>query len=199
MKIENIRVEDLHPYERNPRKNDAAVGPVAESIRQFGFKVPIIIDRNNEIIAGHTRLKAAELLGLETVPCIRADDLSDEQVKAFRLADNKVAEFAEWDPELLDWELSDLKLEDIDMSVFGFDADELLEKKPEVVEQPDLAPHLPGSRVAVFSISAFGTDGECFVSLPLSEDEAEAFLDGLGTKYSAQEVAERIREAINDL
>lgn len=128
MNIENIRVEDLHPYERNPRKNDAAVGPVAESIRQFGFKVPIIVDRNNEIIAGHTRLKAAELLGLETVPCIRADDLTDEQVKAFRLADNKVAEFAEWDPELLDWELSDLALDNVDMTVFGF------EREPETVD-----------------------------------------------------------------
>ena len=121
MNIENIRLEDLHPYERNPRKNDAAVEPVAESIRQFGFRVPIIIDRNNEIIAGHTRLKAAELLGMTEVPCIRADDLTDEQVMAFRLADNRVAEFAEWDPKLLDWELSDLKLEDIDMSAFGFE------------------------------------------------------------------------------
>ena len=101
MNIENIRLEDLHPYERNPRKNDAAVEPVAESIRQFGFRVPIIIDRNNEIIAGHTRLKAAELLGMTEVPCIRADDLTDEQVMAFRLADNRVAEFAEWDPKLL--------------------------------------------------------------------------------------------------
>lgn len=91
MQIEEMRVADLIPYENNPRKNDEAVEAVAASIKEFGFKVPIIVDADNVIIAGHTRLKAAQLLGMETVPVIRADDLTDEQVKAFRLADNKTA------------------------------------------------------------------------------------------------------------
>lgn len=95
------KISDIRPYENNPRKNDEAVKYVAESIKQFGFKVPIVIDKDGIIVAGHTRYKAAKKLNLKEVPCIVADDLTDEQVKAFRLADNKVAEKAEWDFELL--------------------------------------------------------------------------------------------------
>ena len=125
MNIKEIKIEELKPYENNPRHNDAAVGPVANSIKEFGFKVPIIIDKNNVIIAGHTRLKAAKLLGLETVPCVLADDLTEEQAKAFRLADNKVSEFAEWDFDELEKELSELDAMelDFDMSDFGFDSE----------------------------------------------------------------------------
>ena len=119
MQIKEIDIKDIHPYEKNPRRNDDAVDKVAESIKQFGFKVPIVIDKDNIIVAGHTRYKAAQKLGLEAVPCIVADDLTDQQVKAFRLADNKVSEFAEWDMDLLDDELDDIF--DIDMSFFGFD------------------------------------------------------------------------------
>ncbi len=118
VEIEYIKTSDLVPYANNPRKNDEAVGYVAESIKQFGFKVPIVIDRNNVIIAGHTRLKASEMLGLSEVPCIRADDLTEDQVKAFRIADNKVSEFSTWDDELLNIELDDIE---IDMESFGFD------------------------------------------------------------------------------
>ena len=125
MNIKEIKIEELKPYENNPRHNEAAVGPVANSIKEFGFKAPIIIDKNNVIIAGHTRLKAAKLLGLETVPCVLADDLTEEQAKAFRLADNKVSEFAEWDFDELEKELSELDAMelDFDMSVFGFDSE----------------------------------------------------------------------------
>jgi len=118
MKIEEMKVGELIPYENNPRKNDAAVDAVAASIREFGFKVPIIVDKDGVIVAGHTRLKAAEKLGLKTVPVIRADDLTEEQVKAFRLADNKTGEIAEWDFEKLEEELR--ALDDIDMGQFGF-------------------------------------------------------------------------------
>jgi len=113
------RVDELIPYVNNPRHNDQAVDAVASSIKNFGFKVPIIVDAGNEIVAGHTRLKAAKKLGLEEVPVIIADDLDEGQVRAFRLADNKTAEFSEWDYEILMAEL-DL-LEDIDMEQFGFD------------------------------------------------------------------------------
>lgn len=119
--VQNIPVSELKEYENNPRKNDRAVSAVAESIKQFGFKVPIVIDSDKVIVAGHTRLKAARELGLETVPCIIADDLTPEQVKAFRLADNKTAELAEWDFETLETELAELS-EDFDMAAFGFDA-----------------------------------------------------------------------------
>lgn len=119
MQIIEMRTADLIPYENNPRKNENAVQYVANSIREFGFKVPIIVDRDNVIVAGHTRLKAAELLGLDVVPVIRADDLTEEQVNAFRLADNKTGEMAEWDQARLEKELSQI---DFDMSAFGFPA-----------------------------------------------------------------------------
>lgn len=119
MNIVEMAVNDLVPYENNPRKNDDAVEKVALSISAFGFKVPIVIDANNVIVTGHTRLKAAKKLGLKTVPCIKADDLTEEQIKAFRLADNKVSEFSEWDEEKLMKELE--ALGDIDMSLYGFE------------------------------------------------------------------------------
>ena len=118
MQIVEKKVTELKAYEKNPRKNDNAVGPVAESIKEFGFKVPIIIDKDNVIVAGHTRLKAAKKLGMKTVPCIVADDLTPEQIKAFRLADNKVSEFSEWDIDLLTSELKEI---DFDMDLFGFE------------------------------------------------------------------------------
>lgn len=119
MNIINLPITDLKPYEKNPRKNDNAVEGVANSIREFGFRNPIIVDSNNEIVAGHTRYKAAIELGMKDVPCIVADDLTEEQIKAFRLADNKVAEAAKWDFELLDAELEEIL--NIDMSDFGFE------------------------------------------------------------------------------
>jgi DNA modification methylase len=131
MEIVLKRLSDISPYENNPRKNDEAVKYVTESIKEFGFKVPIVIDRNNIIVAGHTRYKAAKKLNIKEVPCIVADDLTDEQVKAFRLADNKVAEKAEWDFELLESELDELF--DFDMTVFGFEEEEE-EQTPEVHE-----------------------------------------------------------------
>lgn len=119
MNIAYKNVNDLIPYINNPRDNDAAVDAVASSIKNFGFKVPIVVDSDNEIIAGHTRLKAAQKLGLQEVPTIVAEDLTENQVRAFRLADNKVSELAEWDQELLDNELQDIA--GIDMAEFGFD------------------------------------------------------------------------------
>lgn len=108
----------LTPYENNPRNNDEAVGPVANSISEFGFKVPIVATSDGEIINGHTRWKAAKKLKLKTVPVIIADDLTEEQVKAFRLADNKVAEIAQWDIELLLSEID--SVDNLDMTLFGF-------------------------------------------------------------------------------
>lgn len=121
--IHEISVKDIKPYKNNPRKNEQAVKKVAESIREFGFKNPIILDKNNEIVAGHTRFKAALELGIQTVPCIIADDLTEAQIKAFRLADNKTAEFAEWDLDLLSIELEELDKLDLNFSMadFGFE------------------------------------------------------------------------------
>lgn len=118
MNIIYKKLEELTPYDKNPRYNDEAVEFVANSIKEFGFKVPIVIDKDGTIVAGHTRYKASQKIGLKEVPCIIADDLNEEQIKAFRLADNKVSERASWDFDLLDEELDDL---DIDMEQFGFE------------------------------------------------------------------------------
>lgn len=120
MSIEYLNLNEIKPYENNPRNNDEAVKYVANSIKEFGFKVPIIIDQNNVIVAGHTRLKAAEKLNIEKVPCIRASDLSENQIKAFRIADNKVGEIATWDLDKLNIELENI---DLDMSDFNFTLD----------------------------------------------------------------------------
>ncbi|SPF40768.1 DNA methylase N-4/N-6 domain protein [Candidatus Desulfosporosinus infrequens] len=137
MKIHDIQIKNIKPYKQNPRDNSQAIKAVAESIKQFGFKVPIVLDINNEVVAGHTRLKAAIELGLDTVPCLIADDLSDAEIKAFRLADNKTAELAEWDEELLRSELEALSQLNLDFSMadFGFDLiGEAAEVKAEVEE-----------------------------------------------------------------
>ena len=102
------KTDDLIPYEKNPRMNDSAVTSLCESIKSYGFKVPIVIDKNNIIVCGHTRLKAAKMLAIDEVPCIVADDLTDEQIRAFRIADNKVSDLSIWDNKLLLEELCDL-------------------------------------------------------------------------------------------
>ncbi len=147
MQIEMIPINDVTEYATNPRRNEAAVGAVAESIKTFGFKVPIIIDRENVIVAGHTRVHAARRLGMTEVPAIRADDLTPEQVRAFRLADNKLHELSTWDMELLPLEIRGLREMDFDLEVLGFDADELgaLLAPPEVegLTDPDEVPEPP--------------------------------------------------------
>ena len=119
MEIIYKNIDELIPYENNPRLNDEAVEYVKNSIKEFGFKVPVVIDKDNVIIAGHTRIKASKELRIKDIPCIIADDLTEEQVKAFRLADNKVSEKSMWDYTKLDEELNNIL--DIDMSLFDFD------------------------------------------------------------------------------
>lgn len=117
MQVVEIGIDELVPYDANPRNNQSAVEYVANSIREFGFKVPIVVDGNNVIVAGHTRYLAAKQLGMESVPCIIASDLTPEQVKAFRIADNKTAEQSDWNMLKLSKEILDL---DFDLGDFGF-------------------------------------------------------------------------------
>ena len=120
MDIIEMPLSELKMYENNPRKNSEAVQYVMNSIREFGFKNPIIIDKDNVIVCGHTRYKAAMKLKMKKVPCIMADDLTDEQIQAFRLADNKTAEVAGWDFDKLEVELNDLDPAAFDLADFGF-------------------------------------------------------------------------------
>ena len=154
MEIIQMKIADVIPYERNPRINDSAVEAVAASIKEFGWRAPIVVDENHVIICGHTRLLAAKHLGLETVPVHVAKELTPEQVKAYRIADNKTGEIAEWDYDLLPLELADLQQADFDLSLLGFDADELdklLNGEDEVAEgmtDPDEVPEPPEEPVS---------------------------------------------------
>ena len=139
LNIQMICIDDLKPYENNPRINDGAVEYVAKSIQDFGFKVPIVIDKNNVVVCGHTRLKASKKIGLEKVPCIIADDLTDDQIKAYRIADNKVTEYSDWDFDLLEIELEEI---DYDMSEFGFDLEEEVEEEKKNLKDEFIVPPL---------------------------------------------------------
>lgn len=121
MEIQERKLSEIIPYENNPRHNAEAVDKVAASLQEFGWQQPIVVDTEGIIIAGHTRLRAAQKLGMETAPVIVAADLSEEQAKAYRLADNKTAEFSGWDFDLLNAEI--FSIDQIDMSQFGFDMD----------------------------------------------------------------------------
>ncbi len=157
MKIELRKLSDIKPYPQNPRVNDDAVDAVAASIREFGFKQPLVVDAEGVIIVGHTRWKAAQKLGLEKVPVHVAKDLTPAQIKAYRIADNQTNTLAEWDPELLPLELHDLEALNFDLSLLGFDEDDLnkwlggdvtegLCDPDEVPEPPDEATTQPGDR-----------------------------------------------------
>lgn len=183
MQIITKKLSDLRPYARNPRKNDQAVDAVANSIREFGFKVPIVIDKNGEIIAGHTRLKAAKKLKMKEIPCIVADDLTEEQIRAFRIADNKVGELADWDFEALNIELDEIT--DIDMEQFGFDLDIPGEEREVVEDDFDATP--PEEPVARFGqiyklgrhrlMCGDSTDPECVKKLMDGEKADLVFTD----------------------
>jgi site-specific DNA-methyltransferase (adenine-specific) len=138
LKVEEWKIEDVKPYGKNPRNNDDAVDATANSIKEFGWQQPIVVDKKGVIIVGHTRLKAAKKLKLHTVPVVVAESLSEEQAKAYRLADNKTGELADWDMGLLDDELN--AIDDIDMTDFGFDLGSLDDDKEVVDDEFDPEP-----------------------------------------------------------
>lgn len=139
MKVQNVSIDSIKPYENNPRDNDGGVDAVANSIKEFGWQQPIVVDKDSVIIVGHTRYKAANKLGMKEVPIVVADKLTPQQVKAYRLADNKTGELADWDTSLLDDELDDIL--DIDMSDFGFDLE--IPDDEEEVQEDDFDEEVP--------------------------------------------------------
>jgi len=152
MEVKNTPIESVIPYARNPRKNDEAAAKVAASLKEFGWQQPIVVDSDMVIIAGHTRLLAAQRLGMTEVPVAIADGLSPEQVKAYRLADNRVAQEAEWDNDLLALELADLKDFEYDLELTGFDDKELnalMSQGTEGLTDPDEVPEAPDDPVTV--------------------------------------------------
>ena len=139
--IEQIATAELIPYARNARTHSPAqVAGIAGSIREFGFNNPVLIDKDNGIIAGHGRVLAAQQLGLETVPCLRLGHLTKTQRKAYILADNRLAELAQWDTEMLAMEIADLRLDDVDLELLGFDEDALVDLLGQVAPDTDTSP-----------------------------------------------------------
>lgn len=139
MQVQSMKIDEVKPYPNNPRNNDDGVEAVANSIREFGWQQPIVVDKDNVIIVGHTRYKAARKLGMKEVPVVVANNLTPEQVKAYRLADNKTGELTDWDMSLLDDELGDIA--DIDMSDFGFNLD--LDDDEVEVQEDDFDEEVP--------------------------------------------------------
>lgn len=194
MNIENIPVRDIKPYEKNAKKHSAEqVEHIANSIKEFGFKQPLVVDADNVLVIGHGRLLAAKKLGMKEVPCVRADDLTPEQIKALRLADNKTNE-SDWEAELLNIELDDIT--DIDMGLFGFvlGENDIDEDEENITTNPTLV--LPDSRIFVFSVSSFGTNSECFIEAKLSEEEAGRLQERL-KEVEVSDVVAKLREALN--
>lgn len=167
--VELRPIEAVKPYEKNPRVNDDAVDAVAASLREFGWKQPIVVDAEGVIIAGHTRWKAARKLGLATVPVHAATDLTPEQVRAYRIADNQTATLAEWDMEILPLELKELEAADYDLSLLGFDADDLAKLMDgditEGLTDPDEVPEPPDEPVTqrgdLWLLGAYTTCPHC--------------------------------------
>lgn len=173
------KIGELKPYENNPRHNDMAVDAVAASIQQFGFKNPVIIDKDGVIVAGHTRYKAAKKLEITDIPCISADDLSEEQIKAFRLADNKTAELAEWDEDLLGKEMQEII--NIDMSQFGFS-----------IGEDELGEEMQDDKYTLkVKIPQYEITGECpEISDMLDSSKADELIQ----EVEAADITEEIRE-----
>ena len=156
MEIKNMKIADIHPYEKNPRFNDDAVDAVAKSISEFGWRAPIVVDKDFVIVCGHTRLKAAQKLGLTEVPVHVAADLTPEQIQAYRIADNKTGEIAEWNYDLLPLEIKELQGANFDLSLLGFDTDELdrllngtsADEVTDGETEPDAVPEVPEEAVS---------------------------------------------------
>ena len=169
MEVKLVKIDDVKPYESNPRINDPAVDAVAASLREFGFRQPIVVDEAGVIIVGHTRWKAAKRLGLAKVPVHVAKDLSPEQAKAYRLADNQTNTLAEWDYKLLPIELRDLQEADFNLDLLGFDAEELAKLLDPGVQEgltdPDEVPETPEEAITqpgdLWLLGAYTTCPHC--------------------------------------
>ena len=185
-KTELRTLDTIQPYDRNPRLNDNAVAAVAESLRQFGFRQPIVIDPAGVIICGHTRWKAAQELGLTKVPVHIATDLTDEQIRAYRIADNKTGELAEWDFEILPIEIEELQGGEMDMSDFGFGDKELTQLLDEAsgihqgLTDPDEVPEPPDDPITQLGDVWILGEHRLMCGDSCSETDLDTLLDGAG-------------------
>lgn len=197
--MQNIEIEKIIPYSRNPRKNQH-VDKVASSIKEFGFQQPIVVDNEHIIIVGHTRYQAAIKLGMKEVPVIIANNLSKNQVKAYRIADNRVAEESQWDNELLNLELLDLQKQEFDLESLGFETNEL----NRIFNQDDplfVSPEQSGMESNEANIEDFIPSQVRMIQLFLnseSEPKFKAMIENLQEKYNTNNLTDTVYKAIEN-
>lgn len=199
-KVQEVSIDLLKPYRNNAKiHGEDQIKRIAESIKEFGFISPCLIDKDYNIIAGHGRVMSAKLLGMTEVPCLFIEGLTEQQRKAYILADNRLTEMGGWDQELIDEELRALYDSGFDISLTGFELnlDDEMEEPKDIVEFNPTA-GLPDSRVLVCSVSAFGTNTERFIEVPLSQDEADRFLKRV-EEMEVREIADKFRGLIDAL
>jgi len=198
--IQHWDIERLSAYERNPRKNDHAVEKVAQAIREFGFRIPIIAKSSGEVVDGHLRLKAAKHLGMSEVPVLLADDMTDVQVKAFRISVNKMAELADWDDDLLKLELDELQEMNFDLDLTGFEIDTpTIEVDPFIssrTTQSSVAPKSDNPYTKKIVAPIYEIKGDCPTVQELCDDSrAKSLISDINNANLPEDVAEFLRQA----
>lgn len=198
--VQEVARSVLVPYARNAKiHSEEQVRKIADSIREFGFVSPCLIDREYNIIAGHGRVMAAELLGMETVPCVFIEGLTDEQRRAYIIADNRLTELGGWDDELVEDELRQLQETGFDIDLTGFELDlNDADAGAGITEELNPVLALPDSRVLVCSITAFGTSSEKFIEIQLTQEEADRLLQRVA-ELETGEIGEKFRRAVNEI
>lgn len=199
--MQEVRLDLLKPYEKNAKVHgEKQIEQLMNSIKEFGFLSPCLVERDtNNLIAGHGRVEAAKRLGMETVPCVFVEDLSEEQRRAYILADNRLTELGGWDHELVDAELRDLYAAGFDITVTGFELDlDKVEVDTGGGEKVDPTVVLPESRIFVVSISAFGVKAETFIEAKLTQEEADHLLSRFD-QLNASDVVAKLRGVISGL
>lgn len=199
--VQEVSLEVLKPYENNAKIHNAEqVERIAKSIKEFGFISPCLIDKDFNIIAGHGRVKAAQQLGLSTVPCVFIEGLTETQRKAYIIADNRLTELGEWDDDLLQSELELLRADGFDVDLTGFENEwgGLDTNAEEITADVNPTAALPDSKIYILSVSAFGTNSEKIVMIKLTQEIADHFLKAVEEK-TTDEIVEKLVGAVNDL
>ena len=199
--VQEVSLEVLKPYENNAKIHNAEqVERIAKSIQEFGFISPCLIDKDFNIIAGHGRVKAAQQLGLSTVPCVFIEGLTETQRKAYIIADNRLTELGEWDDDLLQSELELLRADGFDVDLTGFENEwgGLDTNAEEITADVNPTATLPDSKIYILSVSAFGTNSEKIVMIKLTQEIADHFLKVVEEK-TTDEIVEKLVGAVNDL